>query len=993
MRTALLMCFVFFSVGTALEAKTIHVSKAGNAGSTCTTANEASPCTGGSCALRTINAGIACLSGGDTLIVHDGVYAEHITDTSCNPGHTCASPPAGSESSYTTIKAANIHGATLQTTINGGSNSGLVNLDNPNTRYISIEGFRLDGNMRTHGAGGMSTCIGSYQYNGVVGTHHLRFRDVECFDGETGVGGIVRDMELERFWAHGYGKSWCDLGDSEGVCHGMYLSMNRDPNDPQPRSTITIKDSHFWNNDGYGLQIYDAESVTIINSTFYDNLIGGIALGASNSNIYNNVFYNNAPTGGNVVRALFQDGGTATFNHNIVANHFVYSAVHAYGATLTLTNNLFVGSFGEGVLVGPSIDPARMAGNICSQAQSNCTTAAGDNSTFFVDAGAANFRPTSTSPVRNAGVTLSAPYLVDADGVARVAPPDVGAYEFGTAGGLVASSLNWVTQPGTALAGAVLPTMRVEILDQNGARFATTGTVSLALGSNPGAATLTGTTAVNAVAGLATFSNVVVSTAGVNYTLVASFSGLANKPSTAFTISGAPLAVPGALSSMQQTVTATGAIRLGWDYTASSTPATGFKVYQQTACTGAFTALPQMPMPRTFTTGVNLSGAEVNPTILPGTHGTDYLYPDYTVGGGYAGVGYFLGKDMTSLRLPFRWERLQPTRNAALDSAELYRLTTTVGNITGFALRAILTLDNFGRYTVGGTAHLVGSATVPAPDFADVWSRIATAFLDNPNVEFDLMAKPHTMTTEAIVTYSQAAINAIRATGSTHRITVQGNNWSYPHTWATTGLYGTANSAALLGLTDSAANLVFGVNLYLDDLIAPPPIGEGECLSTTIGPERLAPFTAWLRTNGKKGSMSEVGGPATATCLTAVQNVLAYVRDNSDVYAGWSGWAGGPLWATSYPLDLEPAVGTAPDRAQMDVMEPFITEHAARAQTYTVSGLAPGSCTRWRVTATTAGEESAPSLPLEWIVPPSDPVDPDVPVSRPQQTRGMLLMR
>ena len=136
-----------------------------------------------------------------------------------------------------------------------------------------------------------------------------------------------------------------------------------------------------------------------------------------------------------------------------------------------------------------------------------------------------------------------------------------------------------------------------------------------------------------------------------------------------------------------------------------------------------------------------------------------------------------------------------------------------------------------------------------------------------------------------------------------------------------------------------------------------------------------------------------MGGPATATCLAAVQTVLDYVRANSDVYVGWSGWAGGPLWPTDYPLDLEPAVGTSPDRAQMDVMEPFITEHASRAQTYTVTGLALGSTTCWRVTATTAGETSGPSNILQWTVPPPMPVDPNVPLGRPQQTRGLLLMR
>ena len=65
------------------------------------------------------------------------------------------------------------------------------------------------------------------------------------------------------------------------------------------------------------------------------------------------------------------------------------------------------------------------------------------------------------------------------------------------------------------------------------------GPVALALGTNPGTATLGGTTPVNAVNGVATFTNISVSAAGTGYTLVASNSGLASATSNPFTI--APL--------------------------------------------------------------------------------------------------------------------------------------------------------------------------------------------------------------------------------------------------------------------------------------------------------------------------------------------------------------------------------------------------------------------------------------------------------------------
>jgi len=65
--------------------------------------------------------------------------------------------------------------------------------------------------------------------------------------------------------------------------------------------------------------------------------------------------------------------------------------------------------------------------------------------------------------------------------------------------------------------------------------------------------------------------------------------------------------------------------------------------------------------------GVSLAGAEFGVDSsgngpLPGTFGVNYIYPDPAYAAGYTSPGYFLGKGMTTFRLPFRWERLQPAR-------------------------------------------------------------------------------------------------------------------------------------------------------------------------------------------------------------------------------------------------------------------------------------------------------------------------------------------
>jgi len=66
--------------------------------------------------------------------------------------------------------------------------------------------------------------------------------------------------------------------------------------------------------------------------------------------------------------------------------------------------------------------------------------------------------------------------------------------------------------------------------------------------------------------------------------------------------------------------------------------------------------------------GVNLSGAGFGPSVVPGTHGTNYTYPAESYYKKYADLG------MPLVRLPFLWERIQPKLNTPLNATELARL-------------------------------------------------------------------------------------------------------------------------------------------------------------------------------------------------------------------------------------------------------------------------------------------------------------------------------
>ena len=110
-----------------------------------------------------------------------------------------------------------------------------------------------------------------------------------------------------------------------------------------------------------------------------------------------------------------------------------------------------------------------------------------------------------------------------------------------------ASKLAFSVQPSNADAAATMsPAVEVEIQDALGNTVTTaTDSITVAIGTNPSGGALTGTTPVNAVNGVGTFSDLSIDEAGVGYTLVASAAGLTGATSNAFNIATPPIAVPG----------------------------------------------------------------------------------------------------------------------------------------------------------------------------------------------------------------------------------------------------------------------------------------------------------------------------------------------------------------------------------------------------------------------------------------------------------------
>jgi endoglucanase len=291
--------------------------------------------------------------------------------------------------------------------------------------------------------------------------------------------------------------------------------------------------------------------------------------------------------------------------------------------------------------------------------------------------------------------------------------------------------------------------------------------------------------------------------------------------------------------------------------------------------------------------GVNLAGAEFG--VIPGVHGREYLYPPRRH------FDYFRGLGFSLIRLPFKWERLQPDLNAAFAPEEQSLLVTTTRYATAGGQQLILDPHNFAKRRIvndGWTAeHGIGSAAVPVASFADFWSRLATLFKDDGRLVFGLMNEPVGITVDAWLQAANAAIAAIRAAGATNRILVPGIEYSGAHSWHRRG------NIAMAGIVDPRDNFAFDVHQYFDsDSSGTKP----DAMSGTIGSERIEAFQAWARQNGFKAVLGEFNGGRNRTGYNALNDLCQELTANADVWLGWAAWAGGPRWPDDEMFNLEP---------------------------------------------------------------------------------------
>lgn len=320
---------------------------------------------------------------------------------------------------------------------------------------------------------------------------------------------------------------------------------------------------------------------------------------------------------------------------------------------------------------------------------------------------------------------------------------------------------------------------------------------------------------------------------------------------------------------------------------------------------GAAPAPSPMPSAIPAPFGVNLAGAEFS----KGTQNYGYPYPEE--------LDYYQSKGLNLIRLPFRWDRIQPDLNGALNEKELSVMKRFIWEARKRNVRVLLDMHNSCRRFVDGSSveYIIGSPQVSIANVADVWKKLALEFKDFENIwGYGIMNEPHGLLPETPwFNIAQAIITDIRSVDSQTTIVVGGESYSSAQRWVNA-------SDNLRFLQDPSDNITYEAHAYFDNDASGTykKNYDQENATPNKGIDRLKPFVDWLKKYKLRGFIGEYGVPDNdPRWLTVLDNAVKYMKENN---LNGTYWAGGMRWGT-YSLDVQPRNGV--DRPQIAVLQNY----------------------------------------------------------------------
>ena len=293
-------------------------------------------------------------------------------------------------------------------------------------------------------------------------------------------------------------------------------------------------------------------------------------------------------------------------------------------------------------------------------------------------------------------------------------------------------------------------------------------------------------------------------------------------------------------------------------------------------------------------TGVNLSGLEFGSGI--GSLNSTYAMPPASE---YSYWAHNVGSNI--IRLPFTWERLQPTLGGALDKNYLSYIQQEVGYAKANGMTTLLDLHNYGLYN---------GQNVTGAQLSDVWTKLGQAFKGDSSVWFDLMNEPYQVSATQWANVEQQTVNTLRANGIDNKLLLEGTAWSGAHSWTSSG-----NAAAFANFKDPGNNYAYDVHQYLDS----DSSGTSATAVPGSGSTRLVDVTNWAQSTGQQLFLGETGLANNAGSETEMKAMINYMQQHSNQWLGFTLWGAGPWWPSDYIYSINPN-GTTNEQSIQDML-------------------------------------------------------------------------
>lgn len=286
--------------------------------------------------------------------------------------------------------------------------------------------------------------------------------------------------------------------------------------------------------------------------------------------------------------------------------------------------------------------------------------------------------------------------------------------------------------------------------------------------------------------------------------------------------------------------------------------------------------------------GVNIACAEFGGTF-PGNKGTTYIYPTRAHLKRYYDEGFRL------IRLPFKWERIQPQLGGALNEGDMKEMDDFMNYAGELGCKVILDMHNYMRYYFGSTGYVIDQSggKVTTAHLVDVWSKLAKRYKGHKALfAHGLMNEPYPLQ-PTWPRIAQATYDAIHAIDPDVWVTVAGTMWSNAHGWESKNP----------GFPLKGDHIIYEAHCYVDADASGLFKNRGENIAADMGVRRQQEFFTWCKKHKVPGFIGEF---AAADYSASSQNAMSQqAKHQIDQQVIGTYWAGGPWWTGTAANGLE----------------------------------------------------------------------------------------